>query len=214
MSLQQLTGADKFGGKPWHGRVLRYAMLATHYRQPIDWTVERLTQARSTLAELSDLLAGVTAETMGHSLLTQFDGLEFRAVTLPFVSSLDKAEEAVRKINLAAEETGVKPIIFGTLVQDEVREVYYHALLCGFVGQYYYENGDTGEVSIYLTPGAHGRDNGGALLRAQEEWVRCLRTPVTRLIAVVLGENDASHRLFARNGYTRLPTHYEKRITR
>ncbi|MFT4178779.1 MAG: DotU family type IV/VI secretion system protein [Thermomonas sp.] len=30
--------------------------------------------------------------------------------------------------------------------QDEVREVYYHALLCGFVGQYYYENGDTGEL--------------------------------------------------------------------
>jgi len=30
--------------------------------------------------------------------------------------------------------------------QDEVREVYYHAILCGFVGQYYYENGDTGEL--------------------------------------------------------------------
>ena len=30
--------------------------------------------------------------------------------------------------------------------QDEVREVYYHALLCGFVGQYYYETGDTGEL--------------------------------------------------------------------
>ena len=30
--------------------------------------------------------------------------------------------------------------------QDEVREVYYHAMLCGFVGQYYYENGDTGEL--------------------------------------------------------------------
>lgn len=30
--------------------------------------------------------------------------------------------------------------------QDEVREVYYHALLVGFVGQYYYENGDTGEL--------------------------------------------------------------------
>ena len=30
--------------------------------------------------------------------------------------------------------------------QDEVREVYYHTLLCGFVGQYYYENGDTGEL--------------------------------------------------------------------
>ena len=66
---------------------------------------------------------GVTAETMGHSLLTQFDGLEFRAVTLPFVSSVDKAEEAVRKIDLAARETGLKPIIFGTLVQDDIREV-------------------------------------------------------------------------------------------
>ena len=30
--------------------------------------------------------------------------------------------------------------------QDEVREVYYHTILCGFVGQYYYETGDTGEL--------------------------------------------------------------------
>ncbi|MCD9029083.1 DotU family type IV/VI secretion system protein [Luteimonas sp. BDR2-5] len=30
--------------------------------------------------------------------------------------------------------------------EDEVREVYYHALLAGFVGQYYYETGDTGEL--------------------------------------------------------------------
>lgn len=30
--------------------------------------------------------------------------------------------------------------------EDEVREVYYHALLLGFVGQYYYETGDTGEL--------------------------------------------------------------------
>lgn len=66
---------------------------------------------------------GVTAETMGHSLLTQFDGLEFRAVTLPFVSTIDKAREAVLKINHAAAETGLRPIVFGTLVQDEIREI-------------------------------------------------------------------------------------------
>jgi regulator of PEP synthase PpsR (kinase-PPPase family) len=66
---------------------------------------------------------GVTAETMGHSLLTQFDGLEFRAVTLPFVSTLDKAQEAVLRINHAAAETGLRPIVFGTLVQDDVREI-------------------------------------------------------------------------------------------
>lgn len=60
---------------------------------------------------------------MGHSLLTQFDGLEFRPVTLPFVSSIDKAEEAVRKINLAAQEGPVRPIVFSTLVQEDLRAV-------------------------------------------------------------------------------------------
>jgi regulator of PEP synthase PpsR (kinase-PPPase family) len=77
---------------------------------------------RRTVFFVSDQ-TGVTAETMGHSLLTQFDGLELRSVTLPFVSSIDKAEEAVRRINMAAEESGVRPIIFGTLVQDDVREI-------------------------------------------------------------------------------------------
>ena len=66
---------------------------------------------------------GVTAETLGHSLLTQFSGLEFRSVTLPFVSGIDKAEDAVQRINRTAEEEGVRPIIFSTLVQDEVRDV-------------------------------------------------------------------------------------------
>ena len=66
---------------------------------------------------------GVTAETMGHSLMTQFDGLEFRPVTLPFVSTVDKANEAVRKINLVGAEEGVRPIIFSTLVQDDLRNV-------------------------------------------------------------------------------------------
>ena len=65
---------------------------------------------------------GVTAETLGHSLMTQFEGQEFRPVTLPFVSSLDKAEEAVRRINRAASQ-GLRPIVFSTLVQDDLREV-------------------------------------------------------------------------------------------
>jgi regulator of PEP synthase PpsR (kinase-PPPase family) len=60
---------------------------------------------------------------MGHSLLTQFDGLEFRPVTLPFISTLDKAAEAARRINLTAQTDGVRPIVFSTLVQDELRAV-------------------------------------------------------------------------------------------
>jgi regulator of PEP synthase PpsR (kinase-PPPase family) len=64
---------------------------------------------------------GVTAETLGHSLLTQFDAHSFRQVTLPFIDSEDKAREAVDKINEAARNADARPIVFSTLVQDEFR---------------------------------------------------------------------------------------------
>jgi hypothetical protein len=78
--------------------------------------------SRRTVFFVSDQ-TGVTAETMGHSLLTQFEGLEFRQVTLPFISTVDKAEEAVRKIDAAATDDGRKPIVFSTLVRGDVRSV-------------------------------------------------------------------------------------------
>ena len=61
ITINELLATDKFGGQPWHGRVLRLAMLSTHYRQPIDWTVDRLVQARGTLMEFADLVQGATA---------------------------------------------------------------------------------------------------------------------------------------------------------
>ena len=66
---------------------------------------------------------GVTAETMGHSLLTQFEGLEFRAVTLPFVATVEKAIEACQRINATAVTEGTPPIIFSTLIKDDLRDV-------------------------------------------------------------------------------------------
>jgi len=66
---------------------------------------------------------GVTAETLGHSLLTQFSAKTFRQVTLPFIDTEDKARQAVRTIN-AVQKTGApKPIVFSTLVQREYREM-------------------------------------------------------------------------------------------
>jgi hypothetical protein len=77
---------------------------------------------RRTVFFVSDQ-TGVTAETMGHSLLTQFEGLEFRQVTLPFISTIDKAEEAVRRINATGVADGARPVVFSTLVKDELRTV-------------------------------------------------------------------------------------------
>ena len=77
---------------------------------------------RRTVFFVSDQ-TGVTAETMGHSLLTQFDGGAFRQVTLPFISTVDKAEDAVRRINKTAEIEGLRPVIFSTLLQEDMREI-------------------------------------------------------------------------------------------
>ncbi len=66
---------------------------------------------------------GVTAETLGHSLLTQFDGQEFRQVTVPFIDSVDKAEAAVERIDAVGQREGLRPIVFSTLVRDDLRHV-------------------------------------------------------------------------------------------
>lgn len=63
---------------------------------------------------------GITAEMLGHSLLTQFDNLTLQETTLPFIDSLDKAQEAVQKINETAVEDGVRPIIISTLANTEI----------------------------------------------------------------------------------------------
>ena len=66
---------------------------------------------------------GITAETLGRSLLTQFDAVKFRQVTVPFIATVDKAHEAVAQINLVSKVEGVRPIVFSTLVHDELREI-------------------------------------------------------------------------------------------
>ena len=66
---------------------------------------------------------GVTAETLGHSLLTQFDSQNFRQVTLPFIDSEDKARAAVDRIDKIGSGDHHRPLIFSTLVQPELREI-------------------------------------------------------------------------------------------
>jgi cysteinyl-tRNA synthetase len=49
VTIHELLHTPEFGGRTWPGEVLRLAMLRTHYRQPIDWTVKALEEAEATL---------------------------------------------------------------------------------------------------------------------------------------------------------------------
>jgi regulator of PEP synthase PpsR (kinase-PPPase family) len=58
---------------------------------------------------------GITVETLGQSLLTQFPGIEFVTHTLPFVTNQLAAQNAATTIRAAREETGIPPVVFSTL---------------------------------------------------------------------------------------------------
>ncbi len=66
---------------------------------------------------------GITAETFGHSLMTQFEHLRVRQVRLPFVNSAEKAMEARRRIDEQSRLDRYRPIVFSTLVDISVNEV-------------------------------------------------------------------------------------------
>ncbi|HET9700050.1 MAG TPA: pyruvate, water dikinase regulatory protein [Burkholderiales bacterium] len=73
---------------------------------------------------------GITAEMLGHSLLTQFDGVRFREVTVPFIDTPEKALELVAHVNDRAAAEGKRPLVFSTLVDPELRRIVATAEAC------------------------------------------------------------------------------------
>lgn len=58
VTINELLATEKFGGRKWPGEVLRLAMLMTHYREPIDFSVKRLEEAQNIYNRWADLALG------------------------------------------------------------------------------------------------------------------------------------------------------------
>ncbi len=65
---------------------------------------------------------GKTAESLGQSLLSQFDGIEFSDRTFAFVITEMEAHFVAGQIQREYEASGVQPIVFSTLVNDEIQQ--------------------------------------------------------------------------------------------
>lgn len=65
---------------------------------------------------------GITCEMLGHSLLTQFEGLQLTEITKPFIDSIDKAKALVDEINQAAAQDGARALVFCTLVNADIEQ--------------------------------------------------------------------------------------------
>ena len=79
---------------------------SVHKTQPIATMAQR-----RTVFFVSDG-TGITAEMLGHSLLTQFEGVDFNQVTLPFVDSVARAEECLAQIEQESGRANGQPIVF------------------------------------------------------------------------------------------------------
>jgi hypothetical protein len=95
------------------------------------------TPARHTVFFISDG-TGITAETLGHSLLSQFEGINHTQVRMPFIDSVDKARNCVARIAEAKARDGSRPIIVSTLVNPEAVSVLCEAdaLILDFFGAF------------------------------------------------------------------------------
>jgi cysteinyl-tRNA synthetase len=62
VTINELLETGAMGGRAWIGDVLRLAMLMTHYREPIDFTVKRLEEAEAKLRDWQRADASVVAE--------------------------------------------------------------------------------------------------------------------------------------------------------
>lgn len=65
---------------------------------------------------------GITAESLGSMLLTQFDMLEFKRETIPFVDTVEKGIEVATRICDQATIDHLRPIVFSSIVNPEIRK--------------------------------------------------------------------------------------------
>ena len=78
---------------------------------------------KRTVFIVSDATA-ITAETLAHSVLTQFTDLQYDQVRIPFIDTPEKAVLAAQKINDAYIRSGVRPLVFSTFVDVNIHKTF------------------------------------------------------------------------------------------
>ena len=64
----------------------------------------------------------ITAETLGKSLLTQFEQVEFEFITLPYINTSAKITTTIELIECEHRERGTLPIVIVTIVDAKLRQ--------------------------------------------------------------------------------------------
>lgn len=162
---------------------------------------------------------GITAETLGNTLLTQFPASNFDRTTIPFITTVEQAQSVVNAIDVVAAR-GPAPIVFSTVVGSDIRRILTtcRSTVVDLIGTHIWQlEGALGAVASGEPGRAHGLGNAvryqarmtaveyamehddGQSLRALEKAQvilvapsRCGKTPTTMYLAL-------QHGIFAAN---------------
>ena len=66
---------------------------------------------------------GITAETLGHSLLSQFDSVDFEQIYMPYINTELRATALTHRMQEAFERDGARPIVFATMLNNDIAEI-------------------------------------------------------------------------------------------
>ncbi len=92
ITINELLETEKFGGRKWPGEVLRLAMLMTHYREPIDFSVKRLEEAEQKLRDWQRAATPVAGTPPDASVISELtDDLNFHRASVALDAIARKA---------------------------------------------------------------------------------------------------------------------------
>jgi regulator of PEP synthase PpsR (kinase-PPPase family) len=66
---------------------------------------------------------GITAETLGHSLISQFEDVDFEQVYMPYINTELRARALTERMQEAAQRDGARPLVFSTMLDDRIRDI-------------------------------------------------------------------------------------------
>lgn len=119
-TIHELLDSENFGGRKWPGEVLRLAMLMTHYREPIDFSIKRLEEAERLLAKWPE-----PVETDAAPSAAFLDALNDDLNTVAAVQVLHQlageAAQSADKLEVysaSAALLGVRPVMADTSTLD------------------------------------------------------------------------------------------------
>jgi len=119
VTIHELLETEKFGGRKWPGEVLRLAMLMTHYREPIDFSVKRLEEAENILSKLrrrcddvdsgdvASLLSSLTDDVNSYEAISSLNSMSGK----PLSAALGLLGIQFSEAKIALDETEIDRLI-------------------------------------------------------------------------------------------------------